>query len=40
MQMQPMLVNNPLNIKIIQGDEYEYALPEIAEPSDGVAILV
>lgn len=40
MQMQPRLVKNPPNIKISQGDAFDYVLPEIAEPSEGISVIV
>ncbi len=40
MQMQPRLVKNPPNVKINQGDVYDYVLPEIAEPAEGVSVIV
>ncbi len=40
MQMQPRLLKNPANVKISQGDAYDYKLPDIAEPSEGVSVIV
>ena len=38
MEMPPKLVMNPSNVKMKQGDQYNYNLPKVAEPSQDVEV--